>query len=209
MLKFKFNYQYQTLAYQKAEDTWHQIAIEQQFIGGFGSHGFKLEPSWISFTPRKQSILVFCKQISTLNGITYYRKSLPKEAPIIFNFNEADQVEKVKGKWVKKSLTKCFFCQSTKPKPPATKWIKEDHYLGALKTEADYQKNYTGSVYYCSWKCLDQQFEKEQKEAWAKGDCASCKQPLVVINEQCQAKKHQAKAHYFPLGKFKKGGHYE
>jgi len=48
MLKFKFNYQNNTLAYQK-DHLWHQIAAEQQFQGNFDSQGFKLDTGWITF----------------------------------------------------------------------------------------------------------------------------------------------------------------
>lgn len=103
-------------------------------------------------------------------------------------------------------LKQCFFCQATSIKPPFKNWIEEKHYLGALKTEADYQKNYQGSVFYCSWLCMEKQLDKEEKEAWAKGDCASCQQPLVVLNEQCSDQKHSVEAHCFPLGGQKKKG---
>jgi hypothetical protein len=45
MLKFKFNYQENTLAYQKPFEleTWYEIALENQFQGGFGSSGFAFD----------------------------------------------------------------------------------------------------------------------------------------------------------------------
>ena len=43
--------------------------------------------------------------------------------------------------------------------------MEEKHYLGALKTEADYQKNYQGSVFYCSGRCFNRQLDKEEEEA--------------------------------------------
>jgi len=96
-------------------------------------------------------------------------------------------------------IKKCLTCQTTKPKPPLNHWIEEKHYLGALKTEADYQKNYQDSVYYCAWICLEKQFDKEEKEDWAKGNCFQCQKPLVVVNDTCFNQKHQQEAHYLPI----------
>jgi len=101
MLKFKFDYQNNTLAYHQ-ENLWHQIPEERQFIGNFGSIGFKLENGWISFTLSQKKIQAFYKQIQTPNWFTYYRKDLAKECPVVFTFKEADQIEKINGKWVKK-----------------------------------------------------------------------------------------------------------
>lgn len=101
MLKFKFDYLTNTLAYQR-ENLWHQIAEEQQFQGQFGAVGFKLNSGWITFTLSPNKIRAFYKQIDNPTWITYYRKDLPKEAPIIFEFTEADEVEKTNGKWTKK-----------------------------------------------------------------------------------------------------------
>jgi len=78
MLKFKFNYQNNTLAYQK-HDLWYQVPEENHFEANFGSTDF-----WI---PEK---------------VIYYRKDLPKEYPLLFTFTATDQVEKLNGKWVKK-----------------------------------------------------------------------------------------------------------
>ena len=110
MLKFKFNYLQNTLAYQK-HDLWHQILEENQFAGQFGSLGFKLKQGWITFTVYEKKIRAFYKQITNgpdptdfwePQGIIYYRKDLPKQVPVIFEFTEQDEVEKVNGKWVKK-----------------------------------------------------------------------------------------------------------
>ena len=101
MLNFKFDYQNNTLAYQR-ENLWHQIAEEQQFQGNFGDQGFKLDSGWISFTAYENKIRAFYKQIDNPAWFTYYRKDLPKEAPVVFTFTEADQVEKVGNKWQKK-----------------------------------------------------------------------------------------------------------
>ena len=49
---------------------------------------------------RKQ-IRAFYKQIDNPAWFTYYRQDLPKEAPVIFTFTEADQIEKVSHRWVK------------------------------------------------------------------------------------------------------------
>jgi len=101
MLKFKFDYLDNTLAYHH-NDLWNQIAEEQQFSGNFASQGFKLDSGWITFTVYENKIRVFYKQIDNPAWFTYYRQDLPKEAPVIFEFSEQDQVEKVGHRWVKK-----------------------------------------------------------------------------------------------------------
>jgi len=116
-------------------------------------------------------------------------------------------------------LKKCLVCQGSQIKPPLDHWIEEKHYQNTLNTVKEvfvgetnppnnatkYNRQYTGSVYYCSWQCFNLQLDQEEQAEWAKGDCVSCQQPIVVVNEQCSDPKHQAKAHYFPL-KGKKGG---
>ena len=101
MLKFKFDYQSNTLAYQN-NDFWNQIAEEQQFADDYGGLGFRLSPGWISFRVYENKIRAFYKQIDNPAWFTYYRQDLPKEAPVIFEFSEQDQVEKVGHRWVKK-----------------------------------------------------------------------------------------------------------
>ena len=111
MVKFKFDYQQNRLAYQKPyqNEYWYEIA--EQFQGNFGSLGFQLTNGWISFTIYSNKIRVFFKQMSVpydLNDfwepqqVSYFRKDLPKQAPVIFSFTEADQVEKVGSTWIKK-----------------------------------------------------------------------------------------------------------
>ena len=121
MLKFKFNYQNNTLAYQKPlnSELWYEILEEQQFRGNFEAPGFILEPRnhWITFRVQEKNIQAFYKLPEELNGeldnlndfwteekITYYRKYLAKEAEVIFTFSPQEEVEKVKGKWVKKRV---------------------------------------------------------------------------------------------------------
>ena len=113
MLKFKFNYLNNTLAYQK-HDLWNQIPEDQQFEGQFGSQGFKLKQGWITFTVYENKIRAFYKQITSgpdltdfwePQSIVYFRKDLPKQAPVIFTFTEQDQIEKINGKWTKKGGT--------------------------------------------------------------------------------------------------------
>ena len=108
MLKFKFDYQANTLAYQK-HDCWYEIT--EQFEGNFGSQGFQLADGWITFTVYEKKIRVFYKQIQPTSDpddfwepqpITYFRKDLPKACPVIFTFSKVDRVEKVAGSWVKK-----------------------------------------------------------------------------------------------------------
>ena len=101
MLKFKFDWLNNTLAYQ-AEDLWHQISEERQFQGNFDSQGFKLNSGWITFTSYENKIRVFYKQMDTPTWFTYYRKDLPKDCPVIFEFSETDEVEKVGSQWQKK-----------------------------------------------------------------------------------------------------------
>lgn len=110
MLKFKYNYQNNTLAYQtKTTETWHQLT--EQFTGGFGSSGFSLADGWMTFTIRANKIRVFYKQTKTSSltnfwkpkAATYFRKDLPKQVPVIFTFTNQDQVEKVGSVWVKKN----------------------------------------------------------------------------------------------------------
>ena len=110
MLKFKYNYLTNTLAYQtEPAEIWYQIT--EQFQGNFNSLGFNLTSGWMSFTIYQNQIKVFYKQVQepanlddfwTPETITYYRKYLPKQAEIIFTFTNQDEVEKVAGKWIKK-----------------------------------------------------------------------------------------------------------
>ena len=103
MLKFKLNYLQNTLAYHtKAteDNNWYQLTEDQQFPGNFGSSGFSLDSGWMTFTVQANKIKVFYKQISDSwadlekpQTITYFRKDLPKECPVIFTFTETDQVE--------------------------------------------------------------------------------------------------------------------
>ena len=102
MLKFKFNYLQNTLSIHQEGNIWHQIAEEQQFTTEYGNLGFKLSPGWITFTLYENKIRAFYKHFDTPAWITYYRKDLPKKALVIFTFTEADQVEKVGHRWVKK-----------------------------------------------------------------------------------------------------------
>ena len=101
MLKFKFDYLNNTLAYQN-NDLWNQIAEERQFADDYGGLGFRLSPGWISFRVYENKIRAFYKHIESPNWIIYYRKDLAKECPVVFTFKEADQIEKVNGKWRRK-----------------------------------------------------------------------------------------------------------
>ena len=102
MLKFKFDYLQNTLSIHQEGAIWHQILEEQQFEGNFGSQGFKLKGGWISFTLYENKIRVFYKYVETPSWFTYYRKDLPKECPVIFEFTETDEVVKINGKWTKR-----------------------------------------------------------------------------------------------------------
>ena len=109
MLKFKFDYQAHTLAYQKPFSEY-RYQIEDQFEGNFGSLGFQLKDGWISFTVYEKKVRVFYKQIADLATddfwepapIAYFRKDLPKYPEIVFSFSSEDQMEKKEGRWVKK-----------------------------------------------------------------------------------------------------------
>ena len=101
MLKFKLNYLDNTLAYQR-ENLWHQIAEEKQFTDDYGGLGFRLSPGWISFRVYENKIRAFYKQIDNPAWFTYYRKDLPKQEPVIFEFTETDEIVKMNGKWNKK-----------------------------------------------------------------------------------------------------------
>lgn len=101
MLKFKYNYLQNTLAYQKGE-YWNEITEARQFTGNFGSQGFMLDSGWISFTIYENKIRAFYKDQETPTWFTYYRKYLPRENVVIFTFKEQDEVEKINGKWRKK-----------------------------------------------------------------------------------------------------------
>ena len=110
MVKFKFHYLNQTLAYQKPYQTEYWYEIAETFAGNFGSLGFKLKDGWMTFSVYEKKIRVFYKQGAILEDddfwepqqITYYRKDLPKQVPIIFEFTPADKVEKLGNAWVKK-----------------------------------------------------------------------------------------------------------
>lgn len=111
-MKFKYNHQNNTLAYQKPLPTelWYQIAEEQQFLGNFAAQGFNLTNGWITFQVYQKQIKVFYKQIESDNltdfwepqAIIYYRQYLAKQEEIIFEFSTQDEVEKIANKWVKK-----------------------------------------------------------------------------------------------------------
>ena len=102
MLKFKFHYLDNTLAIHQEGNIWHERDESQQFQGNFGDQGFKLDSGWITFTVYENKIRAFYKHIESPNWFTYYRKDLAKECPVVFTFNETDQIEKINGKWVKK-----------------------------------------------------------------------------------------------------------
>ena len=111
MLKFKYHYLTNTLAYQPLSETelWYQLPETKQFTR-FTSQGFVLEPQnhWINFAVYEDKIKVFYKQVSepladrASPKITYYRKYLPKQEEIIFTFSSEDEMEKVGNSWVKK-----------------------------------------------------------------------------------------------------------
>jgi hypothetical protein len=106
MLKFKFDYQAHTLAFQSpGSELWYEIT--ETFAGNFGSLGFQLTDGWISFSIYSNRIRAFFKQMKLTDPfksseVAYYRKDLPKACPVIFTFSAADQVEKVGSVWVKK-----------------------------------------------------------------------------------------------------------
>jgi len=120
MLKFKYHYLTNSLFIQKLNsEPWQEIPEAKQFTGNYQAQGFILEPQnhWISFKIQASNLQVFYKfphepneELSTVDGfwtpekITYYRKYLAKQAEVIFEFSEPDEVEKVNGKWIKKGV---------------------------------------------------------------------------------------------------------
>ena len=120
MLKFKYHYLTNILFTQKPLETnWDKLPTEQQFQGNYQAQGFTLEPEnhWISFQVKDNYLQTFYKcpeepheNLNTTDGfwsseeITYYRRYLAKEEEVVFTFTEADEVEKVNGRWVKKEV---------------------------------------------------------------------------------------------------------
>ncbi|RHZ37258.1 hypothetical protein [endosymbiont GvMRE of Glomus versiforme] len=98
MLKFRYHYLLNTLAYQQGE-YWNEIPESRQFQGHFGSQGFMLENGWVSFTLYEKKIRAFYKDQEAPTWITYYRKDLPRQNEVIFTFTAKDEVEKINGKW--------------------------------------------------------------------------------------------------------------
>ncbi len=122
------------------------------------------------------------------------------------------------------SAIRCLVCYSTKPKLPFTNWIEAKHYQSSLNVvkeiflgnqnpppqATEYNRQYVGSTFYCSLPCFNYQAEQQEREDWAKGDCAACGQPWVVINHQCHELNHQKEMQYLPINlaglPTKKGG---
>ena len=111
MLKFKFNYQNNTLSYQHPPDPdiWYEIT--ETFEGNFKSRGFQLSDGWITFTIYQNKITAFFRQwefnsyleaFSSQETAKYFKKDLPKQAEVIFSFTPPDEVEKVGSNWIKK-----------------------------------------------------------------------------------------------------------
>jgi len=107
MIRFRYHYRENILAYQtEAGSLWYQV--EEQFPGSFGSLGFSLNEGWMTFTVQTSKIKVFYKQIESHLGfgepskVAYFKKDLPKQEEVIFEFASQDQVEKREGRWVKK-----------------------------------------------------------------------------------------------------------
>jgi len=62
MLKFKYNYLTNNLAYQtEPAEIWYEIT--EQFQGNFNSLGFNLTSGWMTFTIYEKQIKVFYKQV--------------------------------------------------------------------------------------------------------------------------------------------------
>lgn len=100
MLKFKFNYLNNTLAFWE-ENAWSEIPKENKFSTKYNGQGFNLDltlPHWITFTVYPDKIRAFYKQVKTEEEVIYYRKDLERKEEIIFEFTEADRIEKVNGK---------------------------------------------------------------------------------------------------------------
>ena len=106
MFNFKYDYLNNILAIHQGSVIWYEIPPKQQFTGNFGSLGFKLgsnlNAGWIAFNVVGNKIRVFYKYRQAPRKIIRYQKVLPKEVPVVFTFNETDQIEKINGKWVKR-----------------------------------------------------------------------------------------------------------
>ena len=108
MIKFKFDYQAHTLAFQSpGSEFWYEIT--ETFAGNFGSQGFQLADGWITFNIYANRIRAFFKQMELTDPfrsseVAYFRKDLPKQAPVIFTFSKVDRVEKIGSNWVKKGV---------------------------------------------------------------------------------------------------------
>ena len=115
-MKFKYDYLTNRLWRIDQNNPEYSYEIENQFSANFGGNGFILENnSWITFTVYEKKIRVFAK-FSQRGETIYYRREFPliplSQLPlvvpsanreIIFEFTEADRVEKnEKGWWVRK-----------------------------------------------------------------------------------------------------------
>jgi len=105
----KFKYHYLTNILYQETNTWYEIT--ETFEAKFGGLGFQLTEGWITFSIRPPKIQVFYKQMKFNNCLEafspqpptkYFKKDLPKQAEIIFEFSPQDEVEKVSGHWINK-----------------------------------------------------------------------------------------------------------
>jgi superfamily II RNA helicase len=105
----------------------------------------------------------------------------------------------------------CVYCQSNQLKENSIvkDWIVENQYLGAYgrllkeqligNSKSKEKRTPIKTVYYCSWDCMEEQAEKEEKELWNKGDCPKCKKILAVINDDCQNLEHKRLGCLLPI----------
>jgi hypothetical protein len=101
MLKFKFNYQNNRLAYYGLDNTWHELTADKQFTSRFGNLGFNLPNGQIIFATSPSKVKVSYRKRKPGGDLAYFNKELAK-GEIIFEVKEKDEVEKREGKWVKK-----------------------------------------------------------------------------------------------------------
>lgn len=92
-MKFKYNH--------KANMCWYKQDIvnpQQEFTTSYNAQGFRLEENnsshWITFTIYPNTIRAFYKYPQDNNRFVYYRKDLPKQEEIEWEFTYLDQIRK-------------------------------------------------------------------------------------------------------------------
>ena len=101
-MKFKFNFQTNNCWFYQ-----QKIPTDQQFTTKFGDGGFTIDKNnpahWISFTIYEKRIRAFYKKAHLNQPVIYYRKDLPLQEIIEWEFTEADIITKINGTWQKRN----------------------------------------------------------------------------------------------------------